>query len=110
MTGLGPAPAYSSRPSGFGEALYDDLPKDGSSKVVKVLWSVFLGLFMAGYLIKKVSQKSKFDKTMKVSAETEEALTPEMRSKISEKAGLGFLGSGMAVGIGALFLTIMWVV
>ena len=108
MSTLGPAPTFSSRPAGFGEDLYDDLPED-DSRWVKVTAEVLLGIFLLYYMIKKLSQQSKFEKAVKMSAEMESNLSPEMRRKVSAASGLGWLGAGIAVCVGAMVMAIMWI-
>ena len=105
MSSLGPAPTFSSRPAGFGEELYDDLPE---SDWVKVIAEVSLAIFLVVWMFMKISKQAKFDKAVNMSAEMESNLSPEMRRKVSAASGLGWVGSGIAVTMGALFMAILW--
>lgn len=102
---LGPAPTYTSRPAGFGEELYDDLP---DSDWVKWTAEGLLAAFLIIWTFMKFSKQAKFEKAVNMSAEMESNLSPEMRRKVSEASGLGWLGSAIALTMGGLFMAIMW--
>ncbi len=110
---MAPSPIYSgdswtqltSRPQGFGDGLYDDLP---GSDWVKIVLEVLVLVIIVVTVFKKVKQHAKFKRTLKMSEQVEANLSPELQAKVAKAAGYG-LGDVVAVGgVGTVLLIIMW--
>jgi len=95
-----------SRPQGFGDGLYEDLPH---ADWVKVLLEIFVFIVIVVLIFKKMRQQSKFKRSIAMSEEVGANLSPEMQAKVKKASGYGLGDVFVVSGIGLSLLVTMWI-